>query len=189
MTPSPGPHGRDRAAPNPAPPIAPGSRTPRPQDDPLVTATILTATIKFITQSSAALDKYSKSGYAAPAWKCSAGVKLMSQSSRSHLMYARNVTLNLKANSAPEFTRMLETDVLPVLRKQNGFKDEITFVAENGKEALAISLWEKKENAEAYSRDTYPALLRGLANIVEGTPQVEAYEVANSTFHKIASKS
>ena len=104
-------------------------------------------------------------------------------------MYARNVTLNLKANSAPEFTRMLETDVLPVLRKQNGFKDEITFVAENGKEALAISLWENKENAEAYSRDTYPALLRSLAKIVEGTPQVEAYEVANSTFHKIASKS
>jgi len=104
-------------------------------------------------------------------------------------VYARNVTLNLKANSAPEFTRMLETDVLPVLRKQNGFKDEITFVAENGKEALAISLWENKENAEVYSRDTYPALLRGLANIVEGTPQVEAYEVANSTFHKIASKS
>jgi len=104
-------------------------------------------------------------------------------------VYARNVTLNLKANSAPEFTRMLETDVLPVLRKQNGFKDEITFVAENGKEALAISLWENKENAEAYSRDTYPALLRSLAKIVEGTPQVEAYEVANSTFHKIASTS
>ena len=38
-------------------------------------------------------------------------------------MYARNVTLQLKANTAPEFTRTLETDVLPVLRKQNGFKD------------------------------------------------------------------
>jgi len=39
------------------------------------------------------------------------------------------------------------------------------------------------------TRDTYPALLRGLANIIDGTPHVEAYEVANSTFHKIASKS
>ena len=38
-------------------------------------------------------------------------------------MYARNVTLHLKANSAPEFTRTLETDVLPILRRQNGFKD------------------------------------------------------------------
>src|SRR5438552_5815471 len=153
-----------------------------------VTATILTATIKSITQSSTTLDKHSKSGYVAPAWKCSAGVKLMLESSRSHLMYARNVTLHLKANSAPEFTRTLETDILPVLRKQNGFKDEITFVTENGRDALAISLWEKQENAEAYSRDTYPTVLQSLAKVVDGTPRVEAYEVSNSTFHKIASK-
>jgi hypothetical protein len=103
-------------------------------------------------------------------------------------MFARNVTLHLKANSAPEFTRKLENDVLPVLRKQNGFKDEITFVAPNGKEALAISLWEKRENAEAYGRDTYPAVLTTLATVVEGTPRVETYEVSNSTFHKIASR-
>lgn len=103
-------------------------------------------------------------------------------------MYSRNVTLNLKANSAPEFTRMLETDVLPLLRKQNGFKDEITFVAQNGNEALAISLWEKKEHAEAYSRDTYPKVLQTLAKVVDGTPRVEAFEVSNSTFHKIASR-
>ena len=59
-------------------------------------------------------------------------------------MYARNVTLHLKANTAPEFTRTLETDVLPMLRKQNGFKDEITFIAPDGAEAVAISLWDRK---------------------------------------------
>jgi hypothetical protein len=75
-----------------------------------------------------------------------------------------------------------------VLRKQNGFKDEITFVTPNGTEALAISLWEKKENADAYGRDTYPAVLTSLQMVVEGTPKVETYEVSNSTFHKIASK-
>ncbi len=104
-------------------------------------------------------------------------------------MYARNLTLHLKANSAPEFTRLLETSVLPVMRKQTGFKDEITFVSPNGTDALAISLWEKKENAEAYSRDTYPAVLESMAKVVEGTPRVEAYEVSNSTFHKIAARS
>lgn len=100
-------------------------------------------------------------------------------------MYSRNVTLHLKADSAREFTRMLETDILPVLRKQNGFKDEITFVAPNGTDALAISLWDRQESADAYSRDTYPAVLQTLAKVVEGTPSVEAFEVANSTFHKI----
>ena len=103
-------------------------------------------------------------------------------------MFARNVTLKLKTNSGPEFTRKLENDVLPVLRKQHGFKDEITFVAPNGTEALAISLWEKRENAEAYGRDTYPAVLTSLQMVVEGTPVVQSYEVSNSTFHKIASK-
>jgi len=104
------------------------------------------------------------------------------------LMYARNVTLHLKANKAAEFTRTLEIDVLPMLRKQAGFKDEITFLATEGNEVLAISLWEKKENAEAYGRDTYAAVLRTLEPVVEGTPEVDSYEVSNSTFHKIASQ-
>jgi len=103
-------------------------------------------------------------------------------------MYARNVTLHLKANQSTEFTRTLEKDVLPMLRKQAGFKDEITFLAPDGKEALAISLWEKKENAEAYGREAYPAVLQTLALVVEGTPEVDSYEVSNSTFHKIASQ-
>ena len=103
-------------------------------------------------------------------------------------MYARNVTLHLKANTAPEFTRTLETDVLPMLRKQNGFKDEITFLASDRSEAVAISLWDRKESAEAYSRDTYPQVLKTLAKVVEGPPVVESYEVSNSTFHKIASQ-
>ena len=102
-------------------------------------------------------------------------------------MYARNVTLHLKANTAPEFARTLETDVLPGLRRQNGFKDEITFLAADRAED-AISLWDRKENADNYSRDTYLEVLKSLAKVVEGTPKVENYEVANSTFHKIAAR-
>jgi heme-degrading monooxygenase HmoA len=103
-------------------------------------------------------------------------------------MYARNVTLHLKADKGPDFTRTLENEVLPMLRKQSGFKDEITFLAADGNEAVAISLWDKKENAEAYGRDTYPAVLQTLERLVEGTPEVDSYEVSNSTFHKIASQ-
>jgi hypothetical protein len=101
-------------------------------------------------------------------------------------MYARNVSMNLKPNTAREFTQTFEKDILPILRKQNGFKDEITFVGTDGKDVLAISLWDRKENADAYSRETYPQVLKGLARVVEGTPQVRAFEVGNSTWHKIA---
>jgi hypothetical protein len=50
-------------------------------------------------------------------------------------------------------------------------------------------LWDRKESADNYGRDTYPQVLKGLSKVVEGTPQVHGYEVANSTFHKIAAQS
>ncbi|HEU5262803.1 MAG TPA: hypothetical protein VFU41_15395 [Gemmatimonadales bacterium] len=104
-------------------------------------------------------------------------------------MYAREVSMHLKTNARNEFTKTIEKDILPLLRKQTGFADELTFLAADGQDAVAISLWDRKENAEAYSRDTYPQVLKDLARVVEGTPKVQAYEVANSTFHKIAAQS
>jgi len=101
-------------------------------------------------------------------------------------MFARRVNMHLKSNSVVEFTQRLEKDILPLLRKQKGFQDEITFVGQGGREAFGISLWDTAENAEAYNRGTYPEVTKFLATVVEGTPQVETYDVANSTFHKIA---
>ncbi len=101
-------------------------------------------------------------------------------------MFARRVYMRLKSNSVAEFTQRLENDILPLLRKQKGFQDEITFVTQGGREAFGISLWDKAENAEAYNRETYPEVAKFLATVVEGAPKIETYDVANSTFHKIA---
>ena len=101
-------------------------------------------------------------------------------------MFARKVSMQLKHNSLAEFTRKIEKDILPLLRKQAGFRDELTFVGPGETKVFGISLWENKENAESYNRGTYPEVTKILAGVVEGTPQVETYEVSNSTFHKIA---
>jgi hypothetical protein len=100
-------------------------------------------------------------------------------------MFARSVSIRLKPNSAGQLAQIIEQDVLPVLQKQKGFQDEITLVAPGGADALAISLWEKKENADAYGRDAYPGLLKTIAKVVDGNPHVQTYEVTSSTFHKI----
>src|SRR5579883_2958306 len=101
-------------------------------------------------------------------------------------MIARNVTMHLKANSAAEFTKTLEKEVIPLLRKQKGFEEELTFLAPGGKEAVGISLWDKQEDADAYSRGSYPQVLKALEKVLDGTPQVQTWEVCNSTSHKIA---
>jgi hypothetical protein len=100
-------------------------------------------------------------------------------------MFARKVSMHLKPNSAVDFTRRLEKEIIPLLRKQKGFQDEISFITTGGRDALGISLWDRAEDAEAYSRVAYPEVAKLLTMVVEGTPLVETYEVSNSTFHKI----
>jgi heme-degrading monooxygenase HmoA len=101
-------------------------------------------------------------------------------------MLARTVSLQLKPNSVAAFTQTIEKDIIPLLRKQPGFQDEIVFVVPDGTEAVAISVWDQQEHAEAYARGIYPQVLQAVTKVVEGTPQVSTYEVANSTYHTIA---
>jgi hypothetical protein len=103
-------------------------------------------------------------------------------------LFAFNVSMHLKPNRIAEFTRTTDQEIIPLLRRQKGFEDEITFVAPGGLEAIGISLWDEKEDVDAYNRRTHPGVLKILANVVEGTPRVDIYEVCNSTFHKIATK-
>ena len=101
-------------------------------------------------------------------------------------MFARNVSIHLKSNMLSDYTRTFENDVLPLLRKQNGFKDEITFADAGEVNVTAISLWENKTDAETYNTNTYPQVLKTMARFIEGTPKVQTSDVVNSTFHKIA---
>jgi hypothetical protein len=105
---------------------------------------------------------------------------------RERPMFVRKVTTFLKPNSISKFSLLMEKEVIPLLNKQDGFQDELTFFAPNEDAVTSISLWDKASSAEAYSRGTYPVVLKELSAIIEGTPKVDTYEVINSTFHRTA---
>jgi heme-degrading monooxygenase HmoA len=96
--------------------------------------------------------------------------------------------MDLKSNNRADFTKKLESEIIPLLRKQKGFQDEITFSIPTDQRAVAVSLWDTKESAEAYSNGSYAEVSKLLSSVVEGTPQVRTFEVSNSTFHKIAAQ-
>lgn len=100
-------------------------------------------------------------------------------------MFARTVSFHLKPGLSGEFTRLLDQSILPVLRKQKGFQDEISLVAADRADAVGISMWDLQENAETYARSAYADVLKTLEPVVEGTPEVQTYEVSSSTLHKI----
>lgn len=94
------------------------------------------------------------------------------------MRFARNVHFQIKNGKEQEFAGLFEKDVLPMLRKQNGFQEEVTLV--NPKGAYAISLWDNRMSAETYQTETYPQVLAKLTTVIEGTPTVETYDTASS---------
>ena len=99
-------------------------------------------------------------------------------------MYARKLRIKLRAEGVQEFRRLLERKIIPLLRAQKGFQDEITVVGSKRNEAMAISFWDSQENADAYNHVAYLDVLRALSNVVESLPIVETFEVLDSTLYK-----
>ena len=101
-------------------------------------------------------------------------------------MFARIVSMPLKAGTKSEFGKAIANEVIPLLRAHKGFLDEISVVSSDGKTAFGISFWDSKENAEAYHRTGFSAVMKPLESMVSGPAEVKLCEVTNSTAHKIA---
>ena len=101
-------------------------------------------------------------------------------------MFSRILTMHPKSNCITQLTKTLEEQVLPQLRKQEGFKDEIFFLSPDTKDAVVISFWDRKENAETYNRTAYPQALQSVKDFLEESPQVKTYDIVSSTFFKTA---
>ncbi len=87
--------------------------------------------------------------------------------------------IELKDGKQKEFVQVFESQILPVLRQQKGFQDEITLVDHN--RALVISFWDDRKNAEMYHTSAYPKLVEKLNPMIQTPPRVETFEVATST--------
>ena len=100
-------------------------------------------------------------------------------------MFARHITLQLKPNLAKEFPVTFEKEIVPLLKRQKGFVDELLLVTPDKKELVAISLWETKEHAEIYHRELYPRVEKMVERFIEGTPVIRNLET-EYTSHRIA---
>jgi hypothetical protein len=101
-------------------------------------------------------------------------------------MFARKVTARLKPNSLSEFTRLMESEILPWLRRQRGFLDLIVLVAPDGKEVTSISFWDHCGNAQEYGSSGYPQVLTLLGDLLDSVPYIKTFDVVTSTFQDLS---
>jgi hypothetical protein len=84
-----------------------------------------------------------------------------------------------------DYTHTFENQILPLLKKQKGFKEEITLCNPGSQDAVSISLWDHKNNADDYNTRAYPEVLKILGKVIDGTPRVQTFETVVSTFHNV----
>jgi hypothetical protein len=101
-------------------------------------------------------------------------------------MFVRKVSMRLKSETASEFIRKMEDEIIPLLRKQKGFLDEMTLLAQSGKEVYAYSFWENSIDAGNYEKNEFAKITGMLSGVIEGALRVHTYMVANSTFRSMA---
>lgn len=95
------------------------------------------------------------------------------------IRFARNVQFQIKDGKGQEFVKLFGAEVLPLLKKQSGFRDELTML--DGRHGVAISMWDDRKNAEVYGTAVYPEVLKKLTTVLDGTPKVASYEVPVTT--------
>ena len=96
-------------------------------------------------------------------------------------MYARNISFRLRPNMQHEYVTTFENNILPLLRKQKGFKDGMTLCNPTSQDAVSFSLWENRQSADDYNTKVYPEVLKTLAKVMDGTPRVQNFETVVTT--------
>ena len=100
-------------------------------------------------------------------------------------MYIRQVNAHYKPGKFDMFNTRFEKDIVPLLKKQAGFRDELSFFDKGKEEAYTMSFWDTKQDADKYARDLYPKIHNKMEDVLEDTPRVRGFEVANSTWYDI----
>lgn len=103
-------------------------------------------------------------------------------------MFTRQITMRLKRGAAAELARVVEREIIPAMRRQRGFRDEITLIAADRLEAVSTSFWDTAEDAEEFNLRAYPAVLESLSRVVEKNPKAVTFEVTNSTLHDVVGR-
>jgi heme-degrading monooxygenase HmoA len=101
-------------------------------------------------------------------------------------MFTRVVEIRTKLGKTRDFSATLNEKVLPILRKQPGFVDEITLISNTEPDrVLALSFWQSEADAELYNREQYPKVTEILNPLLDFPPRVQTFDVDTSTTHHI----
>lgn len=103
-------------------------------------------------------------------------------------MFVRVLHMKLKPGGGKGLVHAAEKEILPILEKFSGFAGEFTLVSTDGKEALGVSLWQRREDAETYNRERPAGVLKVVEKYTEGKSTPQIYDVGHSTLEMLPAR-
>lgn len=101
-------------------------------------------------------------------------------------MHTRVVEITSKPEKARELCRTIEDQVLPILKKQHGFIDELAMVSDSDpNRVVAQSLWKTRDDAQRYVNEQYETVLKIVKPLLARPPDVRTFNVHISTAHRL----
>ena len=94
-------------------------------------------------------------------------------------MYARAVTIQFQTGKVDEANAIVKGSIIPVMKKQKGFKGQLLLTQSNTGKAISINLWKTEADLTAFETSPlYRELMGKLASVLAAPPVAERYEVS-----------
>jgi len=96
-------------------------------------------------------------------------------------MFARSAEFTPKPEMKEEIVNVISKEVLPILKKQQGFMDFLPFVPETKTQQwMTVTLWAEKQDAERWEREGFPTVEGILKLYLVAPPIRNHYNVETS---------
>jgi quinol monooxygenase YgiN len=96
-------------------------------------------------------------------------------------MYARIVEFVPKPEKKEEIVNVVRKEVLPLLKRQQGFLEFLPFMPESKTDSVvAVTLWAEKNEADRYEREVYPKVEAILKPYLSAPISFKHYNVETS---------
>jgi len=96
--------------------------------------------------------------------------------------------MRVTAGSVQAFAELIESEIIPLVRPLRGFQDALTLIVPGGREAIGVSLWSRRMDADRYGRCTEKEVMSRLALLLDDFGTAKTFRLSNSTFHKIGTR-
>jgi heme-degrading monooxygenase HmoA len=94
-------------------------------------------------------------------------------------MFARAVNIQFQSGKVDEGIRLVQDLIVPVLKKQKGFKGQLLLTQRDSGKAVSINLWKTEGDLTAFeSSPLYRELMGKLGGVLAGPPVGERYELS-----------